>query len=78
MVLFVLIGVVVWLCYVLGWGIFGIIVFGYEWYWWWGLVVFVVFWLFMLLFFLLLFVSKVMVGILWGVKVYVYKIGILL
>ena len=76
--LFVPIGVVVWLCHVSGWGILGIIVFGYEWHRRKGLRAFVAPWPLMLPFLSPLLASKVAGGISWGANVQVYKIGILL
>ena len=76
--LFVPIGVAIWLCHVSGWGILGIIVFGYEWHRRRALSAFVAPWPLMLPFLSPLLASKSAAGISWGANAHLYKIGILL
>jgi len=76
--LFVPIGVVTWLCHVSGWGILGLLVFGYEWNRRRNLSAVLAPWPLALPFLSLIFGSGDAAGISWGKNVDVYKLGIFL
>lgn len=77
-VVFVPVGFAVWLCHVSGWGILGLMVFGYEWHRRRGWGAFLAPWPLALPFVSLLIGSGDAAGISWGKNVSTYKLGILL
>jgi hypothetical protein len=73
---FVPVGLVIWLCHVSGWGVLGVLVFGYEWHRSKNLAAFVAPWPLYAGFALFLLGSGGGPGISWGDNVVNYKIGI--